>query len=364
METKRNSNIEILRIISIIMIVISHYCVHGIGGEKIATLGFGINRYIYESLTIGNIGTILFVLISGYYLINSEKVKIKKLLKIIFQVVFYSSLIYIVLVLFKFNDFSLKEFIKVIFPISFKEYWFATAYIILYIFHPYINKFLNTLNRIEHLKFNCLLFIIFSLLQTITPNDYYGNELIQFLMFYSIGAYLFKYPKNILSNNNNNVKFLIISVATILLSILIMNILGQQFTVLNSHSRFLLARTSPFAILFCASLFDIFSRKKVYSNKVINLIASLVFGVYLISSGRFLAPIIWHDIFQNQNYISSPYLMIHIIVSVFLVTIICLIIEFFRKTFIEKPLFGKMDPVFDKLQLKIEKRFKKIELKK
>ena len=71
----RNSNIELLRIISIILIVVSHYCVHGAGKAIISSLDISINRFILEVFKVGNLGTILFVLITGYYLIDSEKVK-------------------------------------------------------------------------------------------------------------------------------------------------------------------------------------------------------------------------------------------------------------------------------------------------
>ena len=76
MKKSRNSNIEIVRIISIIMIVVSHYCVHGFGNTS--NLNLGINRFIIEIFTLGNFGTILFIIITGYYLINSTNIKIKK----------------------------------------------------------------------------------------------------------------------------------------------------------------------------------------------------------------------------------------------------------------------------------------------
>ena len=94
MSKSRNSNIELLRIISIIMIVISHYCVHSPVGIEVSDLNIGITRFLLEFLTFGNFGSILFVLISGYYLINSKGIKLQKLLKLVFQILFYSIIIY------------------------------------------------------------------------------------------------------------------------------------------------------------------------------------------------------------------------------------------------------------------------------
>ena len=220
MKKIRNSNIELLRILSIIMITISHYCIHGVGRTVISNLNLSINRFILEFLTLGNLGSILFVLISRYYLSNSNNIKLKKILRIILQVVFYSVLIYLILVILGIENFNTKSLIKNLLPITFKSYWFITAYIILYIFHPFINKLFNCFNQKEHFIFISLMFIIFSVLPTLTTNDFYANELIQFLMYYSIGAYLFRYPKNLLNRNNNSLKITIISAVLIIISII------------------------------------------------------------------------------------------------------------------------------------------------
>lgn len=356
MVKERNSNIELLRIISITMIVISHYCTHGIGNEIISNLNFSINRFLLEFLTWGNFGSILFVLISGYYLINSNKIKIKKLLKLIFQIFFYSILIYIMLVLLKQQPFLIKDLIKNVFPLSFKLYWFATAYTILYLFHPYINKLLNNLTKKEHLIFIILMFIVFSILHTLTTSDYYGNEIIQFIMFYSIGAYLFKYN----FSNKNNTKIIILSLLLIILSIICIDLLVTHIPKFYKYSSYynsiyFLSRTSPFAILSCVSLFKYFINLKPKTNSFINLIGSLIFGVYLISDNLYLRSIIWNNIFNSKSFVNSPYLILHIISCIILIIIACLFIELFRKEIIEKKLFKLLDNKLDNLQVNIEK---------
>ncbi len=357
MDKTRNSNIELLRIISIVMIVVSHYCVHGAGVNVISNLNFGINRFLLEFLVLGNLGSILFILISGYYLINSNKVKYKKILRLIFQVEFYSILIYLLLVLLNIQPFEIKDFIKSVFPISFKSYWFVTSYIILYLFHPYINKLLNALNKKEHFNLICLMFIIFSVLHFITTSDYYGNELIQFLLFYSIGGYLSKYPNNLLGDKKNNLKITVISATIIILSIILIDYLGKYYSIFNSHSTYFLSRTSPFAILFCVGLFDLFARKKANNKRFVNIIASLIFGVYLISDNKYFRPILWKDIFNNIRYVESQYLFFHIIIVVSLTILGCLIIELIRKILIERFLFNYLDVKIDNFQNKIEKKF-------
>ena len=357
MKKERNSNIELLRILSIIFIVISHYCVHGAGRIAISSLNIGINRFILEVFTLGNLGTVLFVLISGYYLINSDKFKLKKLIHLIFQVLFYSVLIYLLFCLFRLNTFSIKGLITSFLPITFKKYWFITAYIVLYIFHPYINKLLNTFNKKEHLKFIYLLLLIFSLLSTITTQNYYGNEIIYFLIFYSIGAYFNKYPNNYF--NKNKYKTLLISILIIVLSIISFDLLGTKYDFFNSHSIYLLNITSPFVILIGCSLFSIFINKPIIKNDNINFISSLILGVYLISDNEYIRSVLWNDLLRCNEYINSPFLLIHLIISIILVIIICLMIEMIRKNLIENILFEKLDNKIDDIQNNLELKVNK-----
>ena len=85
MSKKRQSNIELLRIIAILFIISFHY---------VYKSGYVLTDLNINSLTIksfwflGELGVNLFVLISGYFLING-KFTFKKLIKLILEVNFY-----------------------------------------------------------------------------------------------------------------------------------------------------------------------------------------------------------------------------------------------------------------------------------
>lgn len=95
---KRQSNIELLRIISMILILAHHFSVHG--GFNILKTSFTINRLWIQFLQFGGkIGVNIFVIISGYFLITSKGIKISKVLKLWLQLFFYSVSIYTLFVL-------------------------------------------------------------------------------------------------------------------------------------------------------------------------------------------------------------------------------------------------------------------------
>ena len=85
----RQMNFELLRIISMIFILLHHYSLKGglLSIENITT-----NKFIGEFIYIGGkVGVVIFILISGYFLID-KKYKFKNLFKVILEVFFYSIL--------------------------------------------------------------------------------------------------------------------------------------------------------------------------------------------------------------------------------------------------------------------------------
>ena len=80
----RESNFELLRILAMLMIVASHYAVHGIGFDNWTT-GSLVNRWcIAFFFSGGEIGVALFFMISGYFLIIKEKISVKKVVQSLF----------------------------------------------------------------------------------------------------------------------------------------------------------------------------------------------------------------------------------------------------------------------------------------
>lgn len=343
MVKSRNSQIEFLRILSMIFIVLSHYTFHN--GVNNYELPLGFNRFLLEISTLGNIGVIIFVMISGYFFENKKTndINMTKIFKLWCQVVFYSITIYILLLKLGYIKFSFIELIKNIFPITFKQYWFATAYFVLYLFIPFLNCFFNNIQKDIHLKFNIMLLIIFSVLRTLTNQDFYGSELIEFIMFYSFGIYIKKYLNKPTTKQRkiNNI-CLVSSVAIIIISIIAFDIIGQKYSVIAQHSNYLLGRTSPLTITIAITIFNIFSWKKPYSNTIINAISSTMFGVYLISDNKYIRRYLWKDWLKIPNYVHSNILILHMIVSLITVFIICAFIDFLRIKLIEYPMLKKM----------------------
>lgn len=97
-KVKRISNIELLRIIAMIMIIMHHFALHGCSQLQ---RGYTFNTVVIDVFILGGkVGVDLFILISGYFMVDS-KITMRKILKFVGQVWFYSisifSLFYIII---------------------------------------------------------------------------------------------------------------------------------------------------------------------------------------------------------------------------------------------------------------------------
>ena len=72
-------------------------------------------------------------------------------------------------------------------------WWFASAYFVLFLIHPYINLALNTMNKKQYKVFLILLITMWSIIPTLTTSDFQKNALIDLIVMYVIGGYIKKY---------------------------------------------------------------------------------------------------------------------------------------------------------------------------
>ena len=161
----RQSNIELLRIVAMFMIVLSHAMVLGIGEPNLKMMHqntcFAIGELFSNSLTI--VGVNIFVLISGWFGIRSS---IKGFLNFIFLCLFYSISLYLITNFFYPNIVelsSLLEGIRSCFYLLPMKNWFVRAYICLYILAPMINSYVESATQKQLKLFLISFFLI--------PND-------------------------------------------------------------------------------------------------------------------------------------------------------------------------------------------------
>lgn len=173
----RQSNIELLRIIAMILIIAHHYSFHG--GFSFPPEPINLNRLWIQFILIGGkVGVDLFVLISGYFLVSQSSIKADKILKLWFQIFFYSITIFIIFTILGLRSFSIKEFVKHLAPVTFEQWWFASTYFVLYLLVPYINKLLRSFSQKQYVHFLAVILVLWSVIPTFTRHTFQSNSLL------------------------------------------------------------------------------------------------------------------------------------------------------------------------------------------
>lgn len=334
MKNNRESNIELLRIVLMLMIISHHVIVHGFGLKNITSQSYNVNNSTYIEILLNSffvIGVNGFVFISGYFGI---KFNLKRIISIAIQAISYSVVFYLALCLINKIDFDFVSFIKSFFPISRNIWWFITTYIGLYFIAPFLNTGIKNIPKNELLYILTGLFIlncISSFVFVGISNN--GYDLFNFIFVYLIGRFA--------KQNDLRIKH---SGVTLLICTGIITVLGLGLVYINKFPLVwhLFYYNNPIIILSAISIFFIFLNLKIGYNRYINNIAQLILGVYMI-----------HDYPNIRNYISGivellknnysqallPLILIALILSIF---IVCSLIEYLRLC-LYNPIFKRVN---------------------
>lgn len=275
---QRDSNIELLRIISMLFIMILHADFESIGvpiASDIEARPFeSICRLGTESLTIISVN--VFILISGWFGI---KAKHERFFELIFQIVFFNIIILLISSAFtKRSDIHL-EFI---FLFTHPTQWFILSYILLYIFAPILNEFCKSVNKKTFQYILIAQFFIQITYGFITQQDFIkaGYSPITFIFLYLLARYIRLYSTKItkLSPYLYFVSYSIFSITTTVLSLISIN---KGYGGLRFYNY-----SSPFTIAASISFMLIFTKIQIKS-KFINTISISVFAVYCLHCNYF-----------------------------------------------------------------------------
>ena len=129
--TERNSSIELLRIIAMLMILSHHFVLHN--GSPLSTFPLTPAREIFSFVFLsgGKIGVVIFFSISTWFFISSEQ-SVKKNFKRIWlmerELLFWSLTLLIVFLLFRRSLLSPSTMLSSLLPVITNLWWYATAY--------------------------------------------------------------------------------------------------------------------------------------------------------------------------------------------------------------------------------------------
>lgn len=357
-KSQRNSNVELLRIISMFAIICGHFV--GQSGDFI--FNNSVNDFLLIFISSGSrIAVNVFLLIGVWYMVDS-KFSSKRILKLYLQVYFYTSIITIIMLIVTKANLPIKETVYGFVPFLGRCVWFASAYIFLLLFKPFLDKILNW-NKKELLVFIIMFLFLMSFVSTILSNNATGFlcDTIWFGAVYLLIGFIKKYPPK-LKINKNTLFFIgwggysILAIIKYYVSVtddknLIYKILDRAVGFYQGD-----IKTVPnFLIAFCIFYWVINLRER--HSKIINFMSASTFSVYIIHQVPVFYPFMWANIFMAEKWLPEHSVIYALIVTV-IVFVACSLIDFPRRKFIE-PAVSKSKP-FRWAEKKIDNIFNQI----
>lgn len=337
----RDSNFELLRIIAMLLIIGHHFSIHS--GFVFSDNSISLERAYLQFISMGGkLGINLFILISGYFLINSKSIKISKIIKLWLTMLTYSVGLYIVF-LFRqgISVFDKQYFLTCLLPVGFGQWGFATNYFVLFLMSPLLNIALKGLDKKTYRKLLILFFILWSVLPTINifssvKINYGFSDLLWFIYLYSFAGYIRLY----FDIHSNRIPFYFLFFILTCFASYFVFIVSNYFvqypvSLLDLVSNFF---TPEYLTIFPMSVFMflLFASLNIKYSKLINFIASSVFGIYLIHDNFLVRSFLWTNIFYGVKYTYSKLLLPYSVFAVLCVFVFCSIIELIRIYLLEK----------------------------
>lgn len=194
--------------LAMMMVVSLHYLGKGeILGELNGPLeAKDYAAWLLESFSIAAVN--VYVLISGYFLVET-KFRSRRVITLVLQILFYSCLIPVILLLtgvLSPGELTLYDVWQCIFPIHMKQYWFMSAYVVMFLFTPLLNAAVHAMKKEQLRAVIVLLLCIESLGKTVIPArlalDGEGYDALWFMTVYLIAAYIRLYGIPFLEKKN------------------------------------------------------------------------------------------------------------------------------------------------------------------
>ena len=327
----REYGIDLLKIVSMFMIVILHILLKG-----------GILSHIYTGTSEWQVAWFLecacmssvncFALASGYVGISAQH-KYSRIILIWLQTIFYCwTALSISLFYFKINITD-SDLLKSIFPITFGAHWYITAYILLAFFMPYLNSIVNNISKSQCIQFIIISLLLFSIWPTFATIDIFkihnGYSPAWLIILYIVGAIIKKYNL-FCSTKFTFIQYIICSILTYLIVFICDKYQIYMFGNIVSNSW--IQYTSPFVLIGSLMLFISFKNLKIKSNigNYITTISKCSLGVFLIHT----TPTLWNNYMKDRFIQYTNYDTMNMTFAIFgtaiFIYVSCTLIDYIR----------------------------------
>lgn len=319
---ERNYGIDLLRLVSMFLVCLRHTLSQG----GVLAASSEISNAIYSFLFILTSSAVdCFAIISGYFATN-KKIKFEKIIKMWFQVLFYSFGISLAINVLRIvfsspEGFELSYVISSLFPLLNHRYWYFSAYVILFFFMPFLNKAFLDLNKEESKRTLLVLFILMIIMcyfRNASSHNFLseGRSAFWLIIMYIVGLLINK--SGFLGKTKQK---------TLILYFLSLNvlsfILSYYYNVETSINIY------PISWLEAIVLVKIFEKMNV-DEKIVSFLSPLSFGVFLFNTHYYFKYYFLSERFINYSAVNTVYGFVVVLFTSLFVFVAGLLADFIR----------------------------------
>lgn len=291
MKSKRQANFELLRIVAMLMIIVLHYLNKGELLTDYTTDRTVINYAAHLAEAFCIVAVNCYVLLAGYFLVESAW-KPGRVVSLAGQILFYSVLIPVVLIcagVTPAGELSVYDWLNYVLPVETEHYWFATSYVIMYLFAPFLAAGVRKMEKktLQIILFFLLLY--YSVWKSILPaalaTDRFGYDYGWFLCLFLAAAYIRLYGLPVLEKKRNAALLYGLMCLGIFLLTAAAAVLADRIPPMLYYMDMPTTYNHILCLLGAVALFMLFKNIKIPEGRraeIIRRTAPYTFGVYLL----------------------------------------------------------------------------------
>ena len=335
MAKKRNIGIDLLRIVCMLMVLTLHIIGPGglLNSIKMFSAKYEI-AWLFEILCYCAVDC--YAIITGYVMCES-KVKISNIINLWMQVWVYSVVLTIGMMIMVPGSVGTKTLFYSLFPVTFNMWWYFSAYFGMFLFLPFINRWLENISKRELKKFIVIDIVIICVFPVVMHSDpflfNYGYSTIWLTLMYILGAYIKKFVDlDKISKKKCLIAYFTINIFLWINKFVVDYIINSIIPGKREHGITFITYTSIFVVVSAVLMVIFFAKLQIKNNvlqKSIKALSSVSFGVFLIHTH----PSIWNIIkgmIVSITTSSTPMFVLKIVGTVLAIYVVCSFIDYLR----------------------------------
>ncbi len=325
----RESGVEGLRIIAMVMIVAYHSCWNSTAVHDVALGSSAFDLWALSLSPLGKTGVAIFFLITAWYLCEREaptfRSSLRKACYLALEVLMYNIILFSEYHILVPNALlSVGDIVKNLFPISSNALWYVTAYIMFLLLYPFVTAALHAIGQSMHARLALVLFAVWGIAYGLTRYATWEFPTLSFIYFIYLYI-LLSYYRWYLREITPSTAWLMVAAGCVILVVHITScVLAFRYTGNHSYTNIdhlFLTGEGKLPVLLVA--FGLVSLAVRCHRRIIgiNAVASAMFGVYVLHENVVLNDLLWSEMFPLKQVRTwrAP-------IAMLIVAIVCIVV--------------------------------------